>query len=192
MNTQPNTPIVPIKEINNLVYYRCRDCLSTFTSEHSPTMCACSGGLLEILGRVTFDKRRYEKLERVSVCDARCTNASGPLCNCKCNCKNHGTGKVREVVTLGGFVRIKDIDDAALNRSAEFNALIKDVTAEILTLQNHTYGRRSRFYEYKLKELRALKVHKTRIVRLTQLLNDVKTAIVEADQLRTLKEEIPF
>lgn len=46
----------------------------------------------EQMGHVKNDEGRLEVTELVPECDGRCTHAVGPLCVCKCGCKNHGLG----------------------------------------------------------------------------------------------------
>lgn len=46
----------------------------------------------EDMGEVVADSDRLETAEVVPECDGRCTHAGGPLCVCKCGCKNHGLG----------------------------------------------------------------------------------------------------
>lgn len=177
---------------NNLIYYRCRDCLSTFTSEDSPIICACDG-ILERLGKVTWDKKRYEEHQRVSVCDARCTNASGPLCNCKCNCSNHGTGRTIEVITREGKVYVKTIDDAALNRAAEYRGLKQEVF-EVLntysTLPNKNWSTYYINHGY-FKKLSQLKQHKIRVIKLTELLISLTLLVEQLSKSKT-EELLPF
>lgn len=56
----------------------------------SGIICDCNG-TWKSMGRVQ-DNRLVEEKEE-SVCDCRCTRASGPLCNCVCRGINHGTGR---------------------------------------------------------------------------------------------------
>jgi hypothetical protein len=44
------------------------------------------------MGKVSEDKTHLEGEKDVCKCDARCTNASGPVCVCECHSANHGKG----------------------------------------------------------------------------------------------------
>lgn len=89
-------------------YYRCLDCLTvSAANEHLPAgwdraqnrrvypKCGACGGDIEEMGRVEGD--RLAKPETHCACDARCTHATGPNCDCRCGGENHGTGAVVEV-----------------------------------------------------------------------------------------------
>lgn len=97
------------------IYIRCVDCLSISALDESsgeaagPLIaahsdydllealrafrCLCKGQL-EFMGRVV-QGNRLAKEKRVPVCDGRCTNAQGPICDCFCMGKNHGSQKVK-------------------------------------------------------------------------------------------------
>lgn len=81
---------------NTLVAFRCRACLGVFFSDRNE-VCPCHGDndhrTCEVMGRVV-DARTYAK--EVCACDARCTHASGPHCECHCGGVNHGTGRTVE------------------------------------------------------------------------------------------------
>lgn len=52
----------------------------------------CGGTRNKLMGRV---EKQWAILVRHDVpCDARCTNASGPSCDCSCSGEHHGTGRV--------------------------------------------------------------------------------------------------
>ncbi len=44
-----------------------------------------------------MDTQWIARLEHRCACDARCTGATGPNCECSCGGKNHGTGRVVEI-----------------------------------------------------------------------------------------------
>lgn len=123
---------------SDLHYFRCEDCLSAFTVKETDLpghpracegVCIC-GGPIHYMGKVheTFYHREGEK----APCDKRCTNASGPQCNCRCNCKNHGTGKLVTVVVEEGKVRVTTFDDASIERGHEWRELQSAFRQEIL------------------------------------------------------------
>jgi hypothetical protein len=57
--------------------------------------CSLCKGDIEMMGKVVWE--RLEETTQVSVCDARCTNARGPLCACPCGGANHGTKRTVSV-----------------------------------------------------------------------------------------------
>ena len=88
-------------------FYRCGDCLGAFAVDGKPVrgaQCDC-GGSLSYMGRVKMDRL---VVDRVGVpCDARCTGASGPLCDCQCGGVNHGSQRIVILeVDVGGVPRI--------------------------------------------------------------------------------------
>jgi hypothetical protein len=89
-----------------LVYWRCADCLRTFTVESSvhPEVCSC-GGKPERMGAV-YGEKHYGHTEIHCACDERCTHATGPNCSCSCGGINHGTGAVVEITVFDGKVRV--------------------------------------------------------------------------------------
>ena len=65
-----------------------------------------------------------------SPCDARCTNAKGPNCDCSCKCANHGSQLVVIVDRTDGIPKITPKDDAgARKRRDEFLALVERANA---------------------------------------------------------------
>lgn len=81
-------------------YVRCRDCLSVAGVDARPAWemeCGLCLGRVEVMGQVRGVGRAsylVTHVEHLAPCDARCTNASGPSCDCPCGGKNHGTGRV--------------------------------------------------------------------------------------------------
>ena len=82
---------------------KCMDCLSAFAvAEQARKMqCACGGSKVEYMGRVQGDK--LKRTEERCACDARCTNAQGPVCDCQCGGLNHGTGRTVSVAITSGI-----------------------------------------------------------------------------------------
>ncbi len=101
-----------------LTYYRCEECLTTFTSYDKVDVCSCDGPV-ESLGIVRKDMTVYEEKERCA-CDARCTNACGPLCNCVCGGVNHGTGKMITVIVEKGKAKVKEVNQEAIDKANDF------------------------------------------------------------------------
>jgi hypothetical protein len=95
----------------------------------------------EDMGEVVADSDRLETTEVVPECDGRCTHAGGPLCVCKCGCKNHGLGFLAYVERRSdnGKLRTrfkaapKNIE-AARTRAVEWSAIHADLQALAATL----------------------------------------------------------
>jgi hypothetical protein len=86
----------------NRHFYRCRDCLTVMAADEHllSAECGICQGFVEYMGRVHRDRLVKEGLE--CPCDARCTSARGPSCNCKCGGKNHGSNLVVPVTRDAG------------------------------------------------------------------------------------------
>ena len=94
-------------------YYRCVDCLSVVVADdkirpvqippsyaYSYGECGACGGRIEYLGEVCRD--HWQRRELRVPCDARCTGAIGPHCECQCGGENHGSNRLVEVVVETG------------------------------------------------------------------------------------------
>lgn len=95
-------------------YIRCVDCLSIGVVEVPFVRgwhCSICAGLVELMGKVTLDQKHLETTTTRSACDKRCTHAIGPVCVCKCNCANHGTGRVVTVTVLNNLPTIQFMPD---------------------------------------------------------------------------------
>lgn len=116
-------------------FFRCKICLSSMAADlpndrlqrspeeparnflrEAPRCAACSGSL-ELMGRVQpadMDKRARLQKETVRcACDARCTAATGPECNCVCGGANHGTLRLVTVTRdAGALPTLRPIDVA--------------------------------------------------------------------------------
>lgn len=127
----------------NRWYYRCLDCLSVAASnERLPrgSKCGACGGCVSEMGQVSGC--RITRTEMQCACDARCTGASGPSCDCSCKGENHGTGRVVPVVRDLGPVPVLAIvpTDKAIGHAAEFRAAIDPLRAERDAIRNRTGG----------------------------------------------------
>lgn len=106
---------------SQLHYHKCHDCLTAFSStEAKIDECDC-GGNVYYMGQVKGDK--YEKLENRPPCDGRCTNAAGPVCNCKCGCVNHGTGRLVATVVAQGKVKVQGLTEQDIERAELYRKL---------------------------------------------------------------------
>jgi hypothetical protein len=117
-------------------YYRCKDCLTAMVIDHAgslgPTLprCAC-GGVITYMGAVR--RHRVVRLEDRPACDARCTSAIGPSCDCQCGAENHGTGRTVVVIAADlGPATLTAVDsDTQLRRATEYRAAMTDLDAAI-------------------------------------------------------------
>lgn len=115
-------------------YYRCTDCLTPQVIEgkmpERETTCRC-GGRITFVGAVR--RHRVVRLEDHPVCDARCTNATGPNCDCQCGGDHHGSGRVVTVETADlGAARLTAVDeDAQIARAQEYRAARDELDSAI-------------------------------------------------------------
>lgn len=109
------------QRIDGALYYRCNDCCAVFTTRAPippDAECECGGRRVDYIGKSKAGQLSREEIR--SACDARCTNANGPNCDCLCAGANHGTGKLVTVEILSGIPRIRMNDPEAANRRVEF------------------------------------------------------------------------
>ena len=103
---------IRIKVYMKIYYYRCNICLSVGAVKAVSSQklkCSLCKEVMEEMGHV-FDAKLVKEEER-SVCDERCTRASGPSCDCKCNGKNHGTGLTTTVIIVQGDIPEINLND---------------------------------------------------------------------------------
>lgn len=99
IDTPPNVPKLPYVYGSNEQVHdvhlaaQARDAECPFCHDHG----------IEHMGRVEMD--RLVQPEFRVPCDAKCTNAKGPKCDCKCGGENHGTQALVMVNRDGGSVR---------------------------------------------------------------------------------------
>ena len=173
----------------NRHFYRCRACCHVVAVEGVlETTCTDSGaevpiarcvcdGRLELLGRVGRKPGLWRDSERCA-CDARCTNAPGPSCDCSCGGVNHGTKRVVPVeVAAGGVPRLK-VECAAecKARAAEYAAAAEPHRARLRAMREaraERYGSRpsgeERGLADALSKIAALRTHKARLKALAEL-----------------------
>lgn len=127
-------------------YYRCRRCLGVAVAESTSldgVRCDCGGAEWWYLGRVQRD--RLVRDDARPPCDARCTGALGPTCNCRCGGKNHGSGRVVVIaVDAGSVPRVSDRDDLGvrLERVREYEAARQPLQEELAELEREREERR--------------------------------------------------
>lgn len=164
-------------------YLRCRDCVEPFvvTAErvdiyNHPVLCAC-GGKCEVMGPILG--RRWARVEELCACDARCTGATGPSCDCACKGENHGTGRTVEVIRETGAIRLATCPDAARERGAEYRAALGAARGRIVARYGDVPAEKERgewvsgdrYWGYShatddLVAAKRLRTHKGRIARL--------------------------
>lgn len=122
--------------------YRCADCLEVVFVDgdvHRQLECGVCGGRFECMGRVGRSGR-LEVDHYECACDARCTGARGPQCDCQCGGVNHGTGRVVLVTSDAGAVpRAMPKDAAKANaRVAEWREVVAAIEAKLEALPKRT------------------------------------------------------
>ena len=114
-------------------FVRCADCLSVAAVEvvRAGMLCGLCGGRVEEMGRVTRDRRgMVTAAYDAPACDARCTHARGPSCDCPCGGANHGTGVTVPVVVTEGAPRVSmPLEGKARRVAAEWRAELERVRA---------------------------------------------------------------
>lgn len=114
-------------------YIRCRDCLAVAAIEVDSVprdlKCPCGGNVL-CMGRVFRD--RLVRDHQDCPCDTRCTNASGPNCDCQCGGANHGSGMLVTVTRdAGGIPRAEIPPNSEL--AVAWRKALDDATAKAHT-----------------------------------------------------------
>ena len=129
-------------------YYRCADCLSVVAADakiqpvqippsysYSHGECGACGGRIECLGEVCRD--HLVRRELCVPCDARCTGAIGPHCECQCGGENHGSHRVVEVVVeTGKLPRVMVPGDARAKGEA-----YRELLRAVRTAHDTRFGR---------------------------------------------------
>jgi hypothetical protein len=120
-------------------FYRCTDCLSvvatvepirTYTDARGFTrygLCSACDGRIEYMGHVTRD--RLVRTSEACACDGRCTNATGPSCDCQCGGENHGSGRTVTVEYDAGGVPRVNVPPDAVEKAQVYRALVDRFTA---------------------------------------------------------------
>lgn len=119
-------------------FYRCSDCLSVVATDakiHAVQVppsylcsygeCGACGGHIEYLGEVCRD--RLVRRELRVPCDARCTGASGPHCECQCGGENHGSNRLVEVIVESGRLLRFMVPENARARGEAYRELLRTV-----------------------------------------------------------------
>lgn len=173
-------------------FHRCADCLSVaaLDREYGRAQCAECGGRMEYMGRTSkiADSQLVRDTWRCP-CDARCTHAMGPDCDCRCGGKNHGSGMWVPVTESAGAVPLVHVKPGARKFADHYRALVESVRAAI----QERYGRaialkaggvhlegpeyrlycRGAAFNRRLNEVQGYRAHHTRNRKLEQLLREV-------------------
>lgn len=173
---------------SNRFFYRCRACCHFVAVEGEleqvptknggreiSTRCACDGKL-ELMGRVGRKPGLVLDSTRCA-CDARCTCATGPMCDCSCGGVNHGTGRVVPIeIGAGGVPRLAVLDvDACKARAAEYAAAMEPHRAELRALRaarpawRHSPTDAEYALETALGNISKLRTHKGRLAAIAKL-----------------------
>lgn len=158
-------------------YYRCTECLGVAVMERYMTaglQCDCGSTSWEYMGRVVQD--RLVRNESTVPCDARCTEARGPSCDCSCGGKYHGSGLVVEVlVDVGSVRRVKTREDVERRRriAEEWRALRAEARAAYEALRHRNIPEEFRarvLLGLALRTAQSARTHKRRMKRLREAL----------------------
>jgi hypothetical protein len=138
-------------------YFRCDTCLSVLAIEggDSATTCGACEGALEFMGGVV----RAEGKPMACACDARCTFAVGPHCNCHCEGRNHGSGMV--VVPSGSVAKPADARRAR-EKAGEWRAALVDFEAAVAEMD----PKKKRRAAGVLRFAKSARVHRLRLAYL--------------------------
>lgn len=129
-------------------FWKCPLCLTVAATEGnnvSSLNCGHCKVAMNYMGRVS-QNRLVQTHERCA-CDARCTGAVGPSCDCVCGGVNHGKNAVVEVTVDCGPVPVAQLKPTAqaLWDLKEYQALREKLQAELNALHpSKDYMRRQR------------------------------------------------
>lgn len=172
------------------IFYRCRLCLEPQAVEgpsgadlgRPPTCPFCGHDAFEYLGYVKRAKLVQD--HELSACDARCTNSTGPNCDCKCGCANHGTQRTRWVVReVGGVPQLRQPDEAAVKKVKARMAAFADALAGAQARYAARFGTSpstdgaSYKWQFRLRKAMKMKSHAARIKALNEVLPATPPAV---------------
>jgi len=114
-------------------YWKCQDCLIPVVVDQSThdigtrsgMVCIC-GGKMELMGKIKGGNY-WQKTESLCDCDERCTNARGPICDCKCHGENHGMGMSATHIAV---VESGKVEVSNNQNSIELGAAWRELEAE--------------------------------------------------------------
>ncbi len=170
------------------IFLRCKGCLQVAAVDGKApprgTKCTVCEGDIDYMGRV--HESRLVKTEERCPCDARCTSAGGPTCDCACGGKNHGSNMLVTVtIDAGGIPRITPLKpEKARAIFAEFTAAKAETQARLeavfpefkaqragerLDGWARTQAIRGSRYEYAIRRAAGLKTHHGRMATLKKI-----------------------
>jgi hypothetical protein len=174
------------------MYVRCEVCLALAVIPKEEGMasainrrngkCGLCGGKLEYIGKV--EGNTWVQKETLCKCDARCTHAKGPNCDCQCGGENHGAGLAGdyEYIKEAGTIKVTPKHDTEkhLAMAGEYRSAIESCKARIARLPGHAdhirgnqipcgqYWPIIQAYEA-LNRAAAGKIHKSRMNKLAKI-----------------------
>jgi hypothetical protein len=170
----------PIEKPINRYYYKCPICLSVGAHEYHKKieiLCDLCNEKMECMGMV-HDNHLVE-IDMRSPCDARCTNAFGPSCDCHCHGENHGTGLIVPVfVVVGEIPKMKTADATAYFRRKEYlkadeeaRKRLEETIAKLNLVDPTSWSTKNKIMTARnlYKHTTELKVHATRMKKLVRL-----------------------
>ena len=125
-------------------FYKCHECLSfcAVDSEYgfNRVLCSLCHVPMHYMGRVEQTRLKIDTVR--CLCDARCTFATGPNCECSCGGVNHGKGVVVEVTIDAGKVPTAQIKPTAqvLYDLKQYRTLRDQLQAELNDVRQHHSG----------------------------------------------------
>lgn len=145
-------------------------------------VCGACGGAVEVTGYVSR-ARLVAAHGEASPCDWRCTNATGPSCDCSCGGSNHGSQKLVSFVVTDSIPRITPLDtekskkiaaEATTGQAAAYKAIEHLGAVEYrewaagVWLEGVAYSRAMEYREarYAINDAMAAKNHKNRMTKL--------------------------
>lgn len=184
-------PAAPLVHAPARFFYRCVDCLAVGAADEYVRDASCigCGGRIESMGRVGKSGRLVtESIE--CPCDARCTNAKGPKCDCKCNGANHGSGMLVVVVRDAGPlpVLLMPISLASRKRATEWREALTAARAEVDRLKAGEAARGGSWRRYyaarsAIHKARGRRSHVTRMADLSEFAGTAPAAPVQSQTM---------
>ncbi len=121
-------------------FWKCPLCLTVAATEASTVanlQCGHCKIAMNYMGRVS--QNRLVKTEERCQCDARCTFATGPNCDCQCGGVNHGSRMLVEVTVDAGPVPVANVRPTAqaLWDLKEYQNLRATMQQELRTAQDN-------------------------------------------------------
>ena len=173
--------------MNKNHFWQCSYCLTIGVTDStliSPKCGICTQDV-NYLGYAGPDGKKLLRNEDRCPCDGRCTGATGPNCTCQCGGANHGSGRLVTVTIEAGKVPIINLnDDQGLARANEYKAL-RLKARDILRPLQDKYNNKIRIdypvfvafvrAKEEIKAIHALTTHKTRIKKLTKLIEELES-----------------